>query len=448
MLNVLTALLYVILATLSLAVWLPLIPAVTAQQTTSYSIYVEPLPDWAADYAGNVMYSATKAWEDANPDIKFYQASSPEEADLIVQWIRDYGTEYVGEAIGGQVIQVGLGNSYCMGQWNPFSSETVTLIAEHELGHFLGFDHSSDESDIMYPTLKYRYGAVEVEENLAPNYAWFVSVCTLEEVTSYWYQVEMEEEAYGFDVYFVPSKAEYDQYTAGSAFSYYSDADCYGENYVTYSRTCGGVAQESGLLIIAPDKLTNSLTRIKVQLMEMASDSAKVEIPTVEKQQPQTTDPPSDASFVSSPITDYKHVQGTDFSVYTSIVGGSIYSIAVNPSDTSLAVSLSADQQNGSLLIVAPRNLIDSRENEVDVEFAIFANGNIVDSEEISKDSKYRTLMIYFPRGTSTIDIIGTNVVPEFGSLVAILFGIGIVSSIIAISFAKKITNPCCHQPL
>ena len=43
-------------------------------QTTNYYVYSDPLPDYAKDYASNAIYDSTKAWEAANPNLKFYIA--------------------------------------------------------------------------------------------------------------------------------------------------------------------------------------------------------------------------------------------------------------------------------------------------------------------------------------------------------------------------------------
>lgn len=395
------------------------------QEEVNYYVYVDPLPEWASSYASNAIYAGTKAWEDANPGLHFYQASSEEEADLIVQWIRDYGTSYLGETIGGGVIQVGLGSSACTGQWHPFSTETVDLIAKHEIGHFLGFDHTSDPDSIMYPTLNYRYGIVEVEENLAPNYAWFVPVCTLDEVTTFWYEVEIDDDAYGFDVYFVPSPDEYDRYLAGETFSYYSHEDCYGEDYVLYSRTCEGVSHSSGLMIVMPETLSNPLQIVTVKLEEIASSPSLGEIPTIQ-QQPTLPERPS----VTYPESKFVPVIGTDFTVSTFIDGGSINSISVNPTDNTLIIYLSSFS-DGTLVINQPRTLIDAKEDGADTEFVVFANGYFVNSEEPSKVDDYRTLKIYFPKGTDTIEVVGTSVVPEFSAMVYLTIGAGMMSVVL-----------------
>lgn len=251
---------------------LPITNSVFAQ--TEYRVYVEPLPDWA-NYAGTVMYDATKAWEDANPQIKFYQVDDLGQADFMVQWVKEFGVEHVGYAFGNQFIEVGLGDSNCGERWQPFSSNYVTHIMKHEIGHILNLEHSSDPDDIMYPVaLNREYGIVEQEFTLTNNYAQFVQICSSNDVTSYSYEVSTDDPTYGFDVYFVPSIDEFYKWQKGNQFSYYADEGCRGENFLQYGGTCEGVANESGLLIIIGDKVTTPLTKVTIKLQEISSTSA------------------------------------------------------------------------------------------------------------------------------------------------------------------------------
>lgn len=233
-----------------------------------YNVYVDPLPSWA-DYAGNVMYESTKAWEDANPDLKFYEASSPSYADFTIQWVKEFGGEYVGYAIGSQFIEVGLGDSGCGdGKWHPYSSSHVTEIMTHEIGHILGHDHDNDPTSIMYPIAQNKeYGLVKQEFTLTGGYQQFVGLCTIKDVTSYDYHVQSSDPNVGFDVYFVPSVDEFHKSLKGEQFLRYIDKECSGEGYTSYGGTCTGVSGEGGLLIILNGQ-SRTLTTITVQQQE------------------------------------------------------------------------------------------------------------------------------------------------------------------------------------
>lgn len=236
---------------------------------TPVYVYVDELPEWA-DYAANVMYESTKAWQDANPGLKFYIASNPQQADFVVKWVKEFGTEYVGYAYGNLFIEVALGDSNCKEKWQPYSSNYIVHIMEHEIGHVFGYQHSSDPDSIMYPiVLNLEYGEIAEEFTLTERYAQFVSLCSNKEITSYNYQVKTDDPTYGFDVYFVPSINELQRWQDGKSFRYYSGKGCFGEQYLSYSGTCDGVEKGSGLFIIMDSKVTNPLTKITVTQQEI-----------------------------------------------------------------------------------------------------------------------------------------------------------------------------------
>ncbi len=243
----------------------------SAQQQQVYRVYVEPLPDYATSYASNVIYDATNAWTAVNPNIKFYQAQGPSQADLYVQWVKDFGSVSgkIGEEINGQTIFVGLGGSNCNGSWQPYSSGTVTQIAEQEIGHFLGLGHSSNPNDIMYPTTNVQYGTITWQKNLDTGYVWFIPICTTKSVTSISYSISLSRQDDAFDVYVVPSQSEYNNYVNNQQFQYYQGNGCYGTNRVSYNGVCEGIAQNSGLLVATRGHiLINHLVTVTAQLTE------------------------------------------------------------------------------------------------------------------------------------------------------------------------------------
>ena len=243
-------------------------------QTDRY-VYIDDLPEWAS-YAGNVMYEATQYWEERLPGMAFYQVDDPAQADFRVQWVKEFGVEHVGYALGTQFIEVGLGDSDCEGRWSPYSSRYVTEIMAHEIGHVLGYGHSDDPSDIMYPiALNREYGLVEREITTTEGYGHFEPFCTVKYVSSFAYHVSIEDPTYGLDVYVVPDGSALSDWADGESFEYYADSACFGENYLSYGGTCSGVSRNAGLLILSPDTLTEPLTSITVQFQEVDPSFAR-----------------------------------------------------------------------------------------------------------------------------------------------------------------------------
>ena len=270
--------------------------AQTNYDSQEYVVYVDPLPEWA-DYAANVMYESTTAWTNANPNIKFYQADDPRDADFRVQWVKEFGVEHVGYAYGNQFIEVGLGDSYCYGTWSPFSSDHVADIMKHEIGHILGLDHSDDVDSIMYPiALNKEYGIVEFEKTLTNGYGYFTPLCTVKDVTTYSYNVSTDDPTYGFDVYFVPSIQSFHDWSNGDSFDYYINEGCHGENYLSYGGTCEGISKNAGLLILMNDYLTDPLTTITVKMQETLQNQISTEIPAQNEYLP--TSPMSFSTYI------------------------------------------------------------------------------------------------------------------------------------------------------
>ena len=148
--------------------------------------YVEPPPSWAS-HASGAIDNAVKAWEDTNPGLNFIKVSSLEDANFVVDWVKEFADEKYGYAMGSWYMEIGLGDSHCDGKtWRPYSEQHIDKIARHEVGHILGKDHSNDPNDIMYPVMiDYEYALLEYEVNLAPSYAQFFPTCTSQNVTSY-----------------------------------------------------------------------------------------------------------------------------------------------------------------------------------------------------------------------------------------------------------------------
>ena len=58
------------------------------------------------------------------------------------------------------MVEVAIGSYACDGSFQLFGADTVEYVMTHELGHSLGFAHSSNSKSIMYsyvPHVDYAY---------------------------------------------------------------------------------------------------------------------------------------------------------------------------------------------------------------------------------------------------------------------------------------------------
>lgn len=127
-------------------------------------------------------------------------------------------------------------------------------------------------------------------------------------------------------------------------------------------------------------------------------------------------------------------VQGTDHELTYSITGGVITQVSPDIESKSLIINIDS-LSNGTLFIQLPRDVIDAKFDEDDDDFFVLIDGLETGYGE-TKSINDRTLTIPFPAGTEEIEIIGTFVVPEFGTIVLLILLVSI-SSVIVLSRTK-----------
>ena len=114
-----------------------------------------------------------------------------------------------------------------------------------------------------------------------------------------------------------------------------------------------------------------------------------------------------------------------------SVTSGVIHHIAANSDDDTLIVHLFDANDDGELKITLNKDIITP-----------FDDGSyfvLVENEEVDFEQMGRTLHIEYGAGAETIEIVGSHVVPEFGTIAMIILAVAIVS-IIAIT-AKTRTS-------
>ena len=133
---------------------------------------------------------------------------------------------------------------------------------------------------------------------------------------------------------------------------------------------------------------------------------------------------------------------GTFDTGYT-IRGGEVRSIEMNLDRYSLLVRTVMDS-NGNLILKLPRDSFDAQSDGTDETFIVLIskentsseNFVQVEYEEIATGSDYRTIRIQLEEGDKWVEIIGTYVIPEFGSIVIIILVVA-VSSVIIMSKSR-----------
>ena len=119
------------------------------------------------------------------------------------------------------------------------------------------------------------------------------------------------------------------------------------------------------------------------------------------------------------------------------IINGKLINVIPDVDAVSLLVYIEA-KDDGSITLTIPRSVLDATISDGDDEFFVLVDGEEVDFEEI-KTSTDRTLTIEFFAGSEQIEIIGTFVIPEFGTIAAMILAVAIIS-IIAISAKSRLS--------
>jgi len=149
-----------------------------------------------------------------------------------------------------------------------------------------------------------------------------------------------------------------------------------------------------------------------------------------------TVTPPSggDESMVTDTTVS---VQGSSDLIGYEITGGKLLGIMPDVDANSLIIRIEATD-DGSITLTIPRSVLDATINGEDDDFFVLVDGEEVDFDETTTSTD-RTLTIAFPAGAEEIEIIGTFVVPEFGTIAAMILAVAIIS-IIAISAKSRLS--------
>jgi len=126
------------------------------------------------------------------------------------------------------------------------------------------------------------------------------------------------------------------------------------------------------------------------------------------------------------------------FDVGYTIRGGEVSSIWMDQSSYSVGVLLQDVNSNGNLILKLPTESFDAKTDGENIDFIVLISkendpaGQVqVEYEEIATGDNYRTIRIQLEEGDGEVVVIGTYVIPEFGSVVVIILVVAVSSAII-----------------
>ena len=142
------------------------------------------------------------------------------------------------------------------------------------------------------------------------------------------------------------------------------------------------------------------------------------------------------------------------FNVEYIIKGGTVKNMSIDSESLTLVITIDASK-DGSITVTLPRELIDAKkpanlsaddilagktvkpEDLEDDAFFVLIGGEETDFKE-TKAKTSRTLSIGFSADDTQIEITGTQIVPEFGAIAALVLAVAIIS-IIAVSAKTRL---------
>ena len=119
------------------------------------------------------------------------------------------------------------------------------------------------------------------------------------------------------------------------------------------------------------------------------------------------------------------------------IFGGEVDSISNDPEALSITLDL-INADGGEIVLTLPRDVIDSSIDGVDEVFFVLVDGYETEYTEVGTDLD-RTLTIPFVAEASSIEIIGTYVIPEFGTIAMMILAVAIISMVVVTKKARLV---------
>jgi len=229
------------------------------QVVNKYTVYVHLLSEWHSD-SKNIIFDITNSWYKSDKDENVNYVFDAES--------KEYNKNQLREINDKSYVELKHEFSDCQEEWQPMIYRKAVDTIRHEIEYVQGKQLSINPDISVYPNIENKnYDNSEQQSKIKNGYVQFFPICTSKEITSYDYSIKTDNKNLGFDVYFVSSSIQRENF-GKSEFNSYTEPGCYGQNKQSYSGTCKNIKKDSGLLVIFPDELKPWTTKVTINLYE------------------------------------------------------------------------------------------------------------------------------------------------------------------------------------
>lgn len=236
------------------------------EDINKYSIYVHLQPDWKS-YPSNILFDVTNVWKNHDSaDSKLALSESDPGVKL-----EDYNENKLQYVNGKSYVELEHQFNNCSTSWRPILYRYAIDSIQGQIENLEGIRLNNDPYVTQFATVKNtNYDDASQKIKSSEGFMKFIPICTTKEKTSYEFNIKTNDPDMAFDVYFIKSKEQLENFQNPESFSYYKEDGCFGINYESFRGVCKNVDSESGILIVIPDDLHQNLTKFTVNLHELS----------------------------------------------------------------------------------------------------------------------------------------------------------------------------------
>ena len=220
-------------------------PLLKQIMTGEITFFAEPVPYYAAPGVETGVENILNGFNNWKGVKRVYERPG---ADIKINWVKEFSP-----GLGGQHwqshVQVGLGWTTYYGKWQPFTSHSVQQVLWHEIGHAMGYGHSSDQNNIMMGKGLEKFFYNEYEDDIFLRDGSYSSI-KFYRGGQYSFQLNGNSESSGFRFYVITPETDAREFISEGIGKHYPDCTSSG-TWVSYGKTCN-VAKGSKLVLYNP----------------------------------------------------------------------------------------------------------------------------------------------------------------------------------------------------